>query len=255
MALSVTDEFWHSPIVEGTGTAPGSGDCCSSNDLGDPPLPPAHHQLLSEDSVYSEALKGYDHGRRDGFDCADDLDDGYGAGESRYCCWQRPPALAKQQRGGGPWRSLSLSGLARPSNHTDREASRSEGEEDGTPPGLVRVPSGSSLESDEDSAASDDSPAAPKEEGAPPATGERPRRGVSFAPRVRVQPVPHASALACVQRRSIYSSSDEVRRNKVRNKREYRYDGCDWRDATEEWEMGIDMVTGELVHPAHEYWP
>jgi hypothetical protein len=78
-------------------------------------------------------------------------------------------------------------------------------------------------------------------------------RGVTFAPSVRIRPIPHHEQLTDVQRRRMYSSSLEVRKNKVRGKKEYRYDGCDWRNATEEWEMGVDMVTGELVHPAHEY--
>ena len=78
-------------------------------------------------------------------------------------------------------------------------------------------------------------------------------KGVSFAESVRVRPIPHSSILSLSQRRRMYSSSLEVRQNKSRNKREYRYDGCDWRNATEEWEMSVDMVTGELVHPAHEH--
>ena len=78
-------------------------------------------------------------------------------------------------------------------------------------------------------------------------------KGVSFAQSVRVRPIPHSSSLSPCQRRRMYSTSMEVRQNKIRNKREYRYDGCDWRNATEEWEMGVDMVSGELVHPAHEH--
>lgn len=56
-----------------------------------------------------------------------------------------------------------------------------------------------------------------------------------------------------MQRRKMYSSSLEVRKNKIRNKKEYRYDGYDWRNVTEEWEMNVDMVTGELVHPVHNH--
>lgn len=39
--------------------------------------------------------------------------------------------------------------------------------------------------------------------------------------------------------------------NKIRNKREYRFEKCHWKNATEEWEMSVDLITGELVHPAH----
>ena len=110
-------------------------------------------------------------------------------------------------------------------------------------PGLVRV------ESDECSTSSESDSeisllSAPK---------NRARGGVSFDSVVRVQPVPHSDVLTAEQRHRMYSTSWEVRRNKIRNKKEYRYDGCDWRNVTEEQEMVVDMVTGELIHPAHEY--
>ena len=75
---------------------------------------------------------------------------------------------------------------------------------------------------------------------------------VSFVECVTVHHIPHSSSLSSSQRRRMYSTSDEVRINKSRNKREYRYDGYDWRNVTEEWAMGVDMITGELIHPVHE---
>jgi hypothetical protein len=75
---------------------------------------------------------------------------------------------------------------------------------------------------------------------------------VSFVESVTVHYIPHSSSLSPTQRRRMYSSSNEVRVNKSRNKREYRYDGNDWRNVTEEWAMSVDMITGELIHPVHE---
>ena len=75
---------------------------------------------------------------------------------------------------------------------------------------------------------------------------------VSFVECVTVHHIPHSSSLTPSQRRRMYSTSNEVRINKSRNKREYRYDGHDWRNVTEEWAMGVDMITGELIHPVHE---
>lgn len=133
------------------------------------------------------------------------------------------------------------------------------------PPGLVRVPSGSSLDDDEEdcsSSSSSDSSlcASPTSSSQRSSSGSttssvtRPK-GVSFSPAVKVQPIPHSSLLSHSQRLRMYTTSDEVRKNKIRNKMEYRHDGYDWRNVSEEWEMGVDMVTGELIHPVHEAQP
>ena len=74
---------------------------------------------------------------------------------------------------------------------------------------------------------------------------------VSFSTAVVVRPIPHSSTLSPSQRRKMFTTKAELRQNKIRNKKEYCYDRCDWRNATEEREMGVDMVTGESVHPAH----
>ena len=82
---------------------------------------------------------------------------------------------------------------------------------------------------------------------------KRPRgRGVSFDSKVRVQPIPHSGTLTPAQRLRMYSTLSELRRNSIRNSREYRYEGYSWRNATEETEMRRSTVTGRLVHPAHE---
>lgn len=166
-------------------------------------MPSAHGQLLSRDHPSSEALKGHDHRQSSGHE---------------------PQLSAETQQ----WlldslgEDVVISMLA---------------------PGLVRVPSCSSLESDDSStgtAASDDDVIAPAK-----------ARGVSFAPAATIQPIPHSSDLSPAQRRRMFATSSEVRRNKRRNKKEFRYDGCNWRTTTEERDMYLNMVTGDIVHPVH----
>jgi hypothetical protein len=233
MTLAATEEFWHSPIGDDA-----SDSDCGGNDAA-LSLPPAHHQLLSGDGPSFENLKGHDHSAS-----SDDLD-GYATSDSdspTFNCRRKLSAV--KQQGGGSW----LLGFARLSNeNADEPPDDMSDDEDMAPPGLVRVPSGSSL--DEESSSDSES----DDESAVVSTPVKPRRaGVSFSECVTVQPIPHSSALSPLQRRKMYSTSFEVRQNKIRNKKEYRYDGYDWRNVTEEWEMGVDMVTGELVHPVHE---
>ena len=77
------------------------------------------------------------------------------------------------------------------------------------------------------------------------------RRGVTFNPRVVVNPIFATEAYDPSMLDSMYTPRDELRRAKLRNKREYLYDSSDWRNATEEWAMERDESSGELVHPAH----
>mmetsp|Transcript_8826 Transcript_8826/g.21438 ORF Transcript_8826/g.21438 Transcript_8826/m.21438 type:complete len:268 (+) Transcript_8826:150-953(+) len=76
-------------------------------------------------------------------------------------------------------------------------------------------------------------------------------RGVTFNEQVRVLPIPPISSYSVEQRRRMYANRFELRENKVRNKREYEFDGYDWRNATEEGSMAICPLSGELLHPAH----
>ena len=78
------------------------------------------------------------------------------------------------------------------------------------------------------------------------------KRRISFSPTVTVRSIPHSSTLSPSQRRKMFTTKGELRQNKIRNKKEYWYDRCDWRNVTEEWEMGVDVVTGEVIHPAHQ---
>ena len=221
-SLSATDDFWFFPSVDADDSAVDADE----NDTVDVSLPPAHHQLFSEDVAIYETLRGYDHRLSDEDDAPsrdplDDLDEV----ESRFS--------TIKQRGGGSW----LLGFARISDRMVPDG----------PPGLVR--DDDSLTSS-GSSSDDDSLPNSSNHGPPPSKPKK--RGVSFNMDVKVQPVPHSSTLSAAQRRKMYASSVEVRQNKQRNKKEYRYDGYDWRNATEEWQMAVDMVTGELVHPVHE---
>ena len=221
-ALSATDEFWLVPAVDADASAVDADD--DENDSVDLEIPPAHHQLFSEDIAIYETLKGYNHrlSEEDDALCRDPLDD-LDDLASRFS--------TIKQRGGGSW----LLGFARLS--------------DRMPPGLVR--DDDSLTS---SGSTSDDDSLPNSSSHGPSSGKPKERGVSFNTDVKVQPVPHSSTLSATQRRKMYSSSMEVRQNKQRNKKEYRFDGCDWRNATEEWQMAVDMVTGELVHPVHEQY-
>ncbi|KAL7478243.1 hypothetical protein ACHAW6_004015 [Cyclotella cf. meneghiniana] len=183
-----------------------------------------HRQFLPDaNHLQFERLKGYDHT----LETPSCRPDSYSSPRSSE------KVSAVKKRGGGSW----LLGFARLRDEPSPISVLS------SPlPDLVRSNSSSSLES---SATEDDASLSSSS-----STSSK-KKGVSFNETATVLPIPHASTLTPQQRRKIYSSSIEVRQNKIRNKKEYRYDGYDWRNCTEEWEMSVDMVTGELVHPAH----
>ncbi|KAL7526696.1 hypothetical protein ACHAWF_001881 [Thalassiosira exigua] len=268
--VSATDEFWFSPASHELPTSPADDDCGepsdsdgqgsdenssleSDSDMIVLPLPPAHDQLLSDESASYQPLGGYDHTCARsvshenvygdyGFQADDDVD-GEAALDAPVGRVRRRLSLSavrREGRGSGSW----LLDFARLGGGGGDKVEETE-----PAPGLVRE------ESDEESSASEgeiDDDASSASASSSDEQSKRKRPGVSFSPSVAVRPVPHSDCLGPAQRRRMYAGTLEVRRNKIRNKREYRYDGCDWRNATEEWEMGVDMVTGELVHPAHE---
>lgn len=252
MTLAATDEFWNSPIPAdlddddapttdsawGPSAAPADielelepRDSPTSSSVNVMPIPVAHHQLLCEDTASIEDLKGYDH-TRDVFRYEDS--DSYD--------------VSKPEGDSGGSSSSWLLGFACLADEAKTMPERGDGD------GLIEVPSRMSLDSDEcSSGESDDDDSSIPGDSVRSAPESTPRsKGVSFSSSVRVQPIPHSSTLSLVQRRKMFSTSFEVRQNKTRNKREYRYEGYNWRNVTEEWEMGVDMVTGELVHPAHD---
>lgn len=118
---------------------------------------------------------------------------------------------------------------------------------DEPPPGMVRSTSGS-LSSDSDSAMSSDDDMSADSSGGT----DRPiAKGVSFNEQVRVLPIPPLTAYTMEQRQNMYANRFELRETKLRAKKEYEFDGFDWRNATEEHSMAICPVSGELLHPAH----
>jgi hypothetical protein len=192
-----------------------------------------HRQFLPEhDECTHEPLKGYDHTVMDTSCGSSNDNDSYSSPEK---------VSAVKQRGGGSW----LLGFARLHHHSSHHSSEVEAEVTSTVPGLVRSTSSSSLES----SSSDDCASTTSSS----SSSSIKKKGVSFNESVTSHHIPHSSTYTPAQRRRMYSSSLDVRQNKIRNKKEYRYDGYDWRNCTEEWEMSVCMVTGELVHPVHSF--
>ena len=76
-------------------------------------------------------------------------------------------------------------------------------------------------------------------------------KGVTFNETVRVMPIPPLAAYTAEQRFKMYANRFELRENKARNKKEFQFDGYNWRNATEECHMTICPLTGEILHPAH----
>jgi len=279
------DEFWHSAIIDDsctTTTASTDSSYCDKGASSIAGLPEAHHQLLSDDVPSYECLTGYDHRGEDVassslfFDEDDDMlssthhddvdDEDDDVARMTSCCRQEKMSSVKK-RGGGSW----LLGFARLQSRPSVDDTYSDDEEeeqdvvepskltlsssdveqdDNTPPGLVRTNSESDLSFSTTSSSDDGS----DDDNSTSTSSSKPKKkSVGFNTTVKIQPIPHASIYSPLQRRKMYSSSLEVRKNKIRNKKEYRYDGYDWRNVTEEWEMSVDMVTGELIHPVHNH--
>lgn len=76
------------------------------------------------------------------------------------------------------------------------------------------------------------------------------KAGVSFSNHVTVYPVFETTVYPPSMVEKMYTQKDELRINKVRNKREFAYDHHSWRDATEEEDMEPNDL-GEAVHPVH----
>jgi len=139
--------------------------------------------------------------------------------------------------------SASNFGSASPAHIAPSPAAK--GDDDG-PPGMVRSSSGSlSSGSETDTVMSSDD----ETESGP---ADRPAaKGVSFNEQVRVLPIPPLTSYTQEQRYRMYANRFELRENKIRAKKEYEFDGYDWRNATEETSMAICPMSGELLHPAH----
>jgi hypothetical protein len=113
-------------------------------------------------------------------------------------------------------------------------------------PAMVRSNSGSLSSSDTD----DNMSSSSASDGSDDDNGKA-SKGVTFNETVRVMPIPPLTAYSAEQRFRMYANRFELRENKVRNKKEFQFDGYDWRNATEECHMAICPLSGEILHPAH----
>ena len=112
-------------------------------------------------------------------------------------------------------------------------------------PAMVRANSGSLSSSDTDDSMSSSSG------GSEDDAGKKVARCVTFNESVRVMPIPPLESYTAEQRFKMYANRFELRENKLRNKKEFQFDGYNWRHATEECHMAICPLSGEILHPAH----
>ena len=73
---------------------------------------------------------------------------------------------------------------------------------------------------------------------------------MTFSNSVTVYPVFKTAVYTPAMVTSMYTKREELRLNKIRNKREFAYELHDWRNAAEEEEMEAND-RGELIHPVH----
>ena len=106
-----------------------------------------------------------------------------------------------------------------------------------------------SSEEDNLSQASIDSSSSNKDGNAEAVNGGK--QSVSFDTSVTVYPIYETSQYSSDMIQQMYTNREELRINKLRNKREYAHDSFNWRDVTEEDGMIVDDTSGELVHPVH----
>jgi hypothetical protein len=263
--IAVTDDFWTSPL-----NVLNDENKMMVVDVPPPPVVmqvvTAHPQFLLEDDNVDDddsllgELKGYDHTlllKRSS--CQKQRD-----------CQQAVPALLTpahiilpqqtqqpQRKDQRPWLLRfalpnSSSQRMKPTSEWEFLLSNDETTTDNTLPGLTPASLDDSSLDSSNSSNSSESDNCSISSTSSTKYSSKSSNGVSFIESVTVHYIPHSSSLSPTQRRRMYSSSNEVRVNKSRNKREYRYDGNDWRNVTEEWAMSVDMITGELVHPVHE---
>lgn len=114
-----------------------------------------------------------------------------------------------------------------------------------TLPAMIRANSGSLSSSDADDSMSSSSG------GSEDDAGKKVARCVTFNESVRVMPIPPLESYTAEQRFKMYANRFELRENKLRNKKEFQFDGYNWRHATEECHMAICPLSGEILHPAH----
>eukprot|EP00980_Cylindrotheca_fusiformis_P001592 scaffold363_cov56-Cylindrotheca_fusiformis.AAC.11 len=77
------------------------------------------------------------------------------------------------------------------------------------------------------------------------------KKSVTFKEVVTIRTIPHFARYPQELKRDLWNSSDEIRRMVQRNTIEFRAEGWDWRKVILEDQMRYNIVTGDLVHPAH----
>jgi hypothetical protein len=80
------------------------------------------------------------------------------------------------------------------------------------------------------------------------------RRKVSFDSTVRATTIPPRQSYSQRVRTKLWSSSEDILNNAIRNEFEFQYDGHDWRRIREESDfIPLDPSSDEKIHPAHFY--
>merc|ERR1712086_439303 len=81
------------------------------------------------------------------------------------------------------------------------------------------------------------------------------RKRIRFHPNVvsTTKYIPSRHSYTQYEKRTMWNSIKEISINAKRNSIEYKYDGWNFREATEESDMKIDPRTGRYVHPVHLY--
>jgi len=74
---------------------------------------------------------------------------------------------------------------------------------------------------------------------------------ITFHDSVKVYPIFKAKEYPMNIQISIWTPSKEIICNRLRNCKEFQYDGWDWQAALEEEDMYFVHKRGEPVHPAH----